>query len=270
VTEIPDTPTLRRPRMVGAVLRAIDLLEALRASGQEMGVSELARQTGMSKAAVYSTLSTLETRRLVARNPETSMYRLGWALWELGASVPRNQNLAEAARGRMGALAHSTGETALLSVLDGDRVTYLARSESPRTLRMVATPGQRSPLHATASGKVLLAYQPPSFVEALLESELERFNEWTVTDPDALRKQLAQVRKRGWGAVDREFEPELASIAVPVHGPGGEVVAALALAGPSVRITREWIEASLPVLVEVAAAITKDLDDPAHQGMAVA
>src|SRR5919198_568102 len=104
--------TARSPRLVGAVLKAVDLLEELRAHGDELGISELSRRTGMSKAAVYSTLNTLEVRRLVARNPETSMYRLGWGLWELGSRVPRNQNLVQAARGRMGTLAQRSGETA--------------------------------------------------------------------------------------------------------------------------------------------------------------
>src|ERR671930_561677 len=90
----PSPETSRSPRLVGAVLRAVDLLEALRDHGDEAGVSELARRTGMSKAAVYSTLNTLETRRLVARNAETSMYRLRWGVGGLGARVPRNKNLA--------------------------------------------------------------------------------------------------------------------------------------------------------------------------------
>lgn len=256
----PSPETSRSPRLVGAVLRAVDLLEALRDRGDEAGVSELARSTGMSKAAVYSTLNTLETRRLVARNPETSMYRLGWGLWELGARVPRNKTLALAAQGRIAALAQRTGETALLSVLDGDRLIYLDRADSPRALRMVATVGERSPLHATASGKVLLAYESPELLESLIEHGLEQFTPSTVVDPDAMRRQVDQVRKRGYAVVHREYEPELGSIAVPVHGPGGEVAATLALAGPATRLTREWIAEALPQLQETASAIGAALE----------
>ena len=172
-TEQPDAGTGRRVR---AVDHALNVLDCLGRSGRPLGVSDIARQTGLSKATVHHLLSTLTSRRFVMQDPYTSLYRLGWALYELGSSVVRDVELSRAARPSLDRLAADTGESVLLGILDDDAVLYLDRGESPRGFYMVANAGRRGSLHATASGKVLLAFAPDAqLVDRILNTTLEKY-----------------------------------------------------------------------------------------------
>ncbi|BCB75304.1 DNA-binding transcriptional regulator KdgR [Phytohabitans flavus] len=229
------------------------------AAGRDIGVSDLARRTGLTKASVYSILTTLETRHVVVRDPDTARYRLSWGLYVLGATVARDSDLLWAARPLLNGLAEATGETVLLGILDEKTVLHLDRAESSSGLRMVANIGRRSPLHATASGKVLLAWQPESVVNRLLDGELRRYSRNTITDPKELLNQLAVVRERGYGGNWQEYEIGLCSIAVPLHDHTGEVVGALTLAGPAQRLTPRSVKRQLKPLSETAESIEKRL-----------
>lgn len=241
-----------------AVAHAIDILEAL-AEGGEMGVTEVSRAIGLSKTAVYNTLATLETRRMVNRDPETSRYRLGWRTYELGTEVLRHNELAPLARPLLKELAARTEETVLFGILDRTGVTYVDRVESDRSIRMVAAPGRQSALHATASGKVLLAHQPEDFVEALVTQDLNSYTDATITDPDELRSELRQVVERGYAVCIREHEPEISSVSVPVRDYSGEVIAALTVAAPAARFTEPVRRSALKVLRQIASELSAEL-----------
>src|SRR3954452_1228624 len=147
-------------RRVRAVDHAVDVLEAMARVSRAVGVSDLARMTGLSKATVHHLLATLDARRFVMRDPSSPLYRLSWALYELGSNVVRDVDLSRVARPYLDRLAVQTKESVLLGILDGDSVLYLDRGEPPMGLQMRANAGRRAPLHATASGKVLLAHSP--------------------------------------------------------------------------------------------------------------
>src|SRR3954452_19240441 len=115
----------REIRPVRAVLHAIDVLDALGTHSGELGVSEVSRATGLSKTTAYNILNTLEHRRWVARSPETSRYRLGWRVYELGAGLVREQTLQPIAKPFLELLVRRTGETALLGIRDGGSVLYV-------------------------------------------------------------------------------------------------------------------------------------------------
>lgn len=224
-----------------------------------MGVSELSRQTGLSKTAVFKILLTFERRRLVRRDETASRYRLGWGVHELGARLLAHHGVAGVAKPFLGELSERTGETVLVGVLDGARVTYIDRHETARAIRMVAAPGRQGALHATASGKVLLAHQPDDFVDRVLGEELERFSPTTITDPERLREVLRHVLDDGYGLSETEHEPEISSIAVPVRDYTGAVVAALTLAGPASRFTTMAMRAALPTLTDVGERLSQEL-----------
>jgi IclR family pca regulon transcriptional regulator len=128
---------------------------------------------------------------------------------------------------------------------------------------MVAAPGRQAPLHATASGKVLLAFRPAEELDRLLAGELRAYTAKTVTDPARLRAQLRKVRRDGWALCDREHEYELVSISVPVRDFSGGVAAALTLAAPATRFVAAARRQALPVLRESAAALGAELGAPA-------
>jgi IclR family transcriptional regulator, KDG regulon repressor len=247
------------PRRVQAVDHAIDVLEGLAEAPGPIGVTELSRQLTLSKASVHHILATLEARGLVMRDPGTSLYRLGWGLYELGSRVVSNVDVSRVSRPFLDALASRTGESVLLGVRDGRSVLYLDRGDAPQTFHMVATAGRRSPLHATASGKVLLAFAGEDFVREYLAEPLEGFTPDTVTDPRKLGEQLAAIRADGFAACWQERELGLCSVAVPLRDYSGETIAALTLAAPAGRLTPENVDAHLVALRETAAEIEAPL-----------
>lgn len=251
----------REVKPVRSLVHAMEVLEALGRNG-EMGVTEISREIELSKTAVYNILSTFEARRMVNRDPETSRYRLGWRLYELGSELLRGNDLVALARDLLRELAQRTGETVLFGILDRTGVTYIDRVESERSIRMVAAPGRQAPLHATASGKALLAHQPPEFVDEIVEAGLKRYTDETITDPKVLREELHRIVESGHAVCLREHEPEISSISVPIRDYSGEVVAALTIAAPAMRFAETEREAALAVLREVANELSVRLGAP--------
>jgi DNA-binding IclR family transcriptional regulator len=259
-TDADVTPLRRGPRRVQAVDHAIDVLEAIaRTPGSQAGVSDVARRTGLSKATAHHLLGTLEARRMVIKDPQTAAYRLGWSLYELGSIVARSADVARAARPFLDALAVQTSESVLLGILDGDAVLYLDRGDAPNGFHMVATAGRRSPLHATASGKLLLAFAGEEAIDAYLDKPLERFTPDTVTDAQVLRDQLGAIREDGYATCWQERELGLCSIAVGLRNHLGETAASLTLVGPAGRLTPESVDAHLAPLREAAQQIEAQL-----------
>jgi DNA-binding IclR family transcriptional regulator len=245
-----------RKRRVQAVEHAVDILECLAGTRGAVGVSDLARQTGLSKATVYHLLATLEARRIVIREPDSASYRLGWALYEMGTQVARGSEVSRVARPFLDRLASETGESVLLGVLDVDAVLYLERGDAPSSFHMVAAAGTRSPLHSTASGKLLLAYVDEEEIERYLDSgPLESFTANTVTDPARLREQLGEIRDQGYATCWQERELGLCSVAVPLRDHSGATVASLTLAGPAGRVTEDSVDTHLHPLRDAAAEI---------------
>ncbi len=243
-----------------SVDHAIDVLEAMARVGGAVGVSHLARQTGLSKAAVYQILATFERRRFVIRDPGSTLYRLSWALYELGSGVVRDVDLSRTARPHLDMLARQLGESVLLGILDGDEVLYLDRGEAPFELRMVANTGRRGMLHATASGKVLLACSGDTELwDRLLRRGLRRMTAATITDPDRLRHDIAEVRQKGYATCWQEGEVGLCSVAVALRDYTGATVGCLTVAGPSTRLTTGTLQAHLAPLRAAAHSIETHL-----------
>jgi IclR family KDG regulon transcriptional repressor len=252
---------------VKAVLHAIDVLDALHASTRALGVSELARRTRLSKSTVHHLLVTLASRRLVEQDPATAAWRVSWRLYEYGAGLAEESELARCARSQIDHLAEEAEQTALLAVLSDDEVLYLGGSEVVGGVRMVSRPGRRSPLHSSASGKVLLAYSDDELRRRVLGRELIRRTPQTIVDAGRLRAILARVRENAFAKADEENEVALSSLSVPVFRPGGQLAAALTLAGPTTRFGPARTARMLPMLREAAARISGLLqrDGPAAQ-----
>lgn len=236
----------RRSRRVQAVDHAIDVLDAIAQSGRAMGVTDIARHSGLSKATVHHLLATLEARRFVMRDPDSTRYRLSWALYELGTSVVRDIDLSRVARPYLDKLTAQTGESVLLGILDEDSVLYLDRGEAPSGMRMTANAGRRGPLHATASGKILLAFaRDAQLFDRIVGAPLPTYTPTTITEPSALRHELAQARQQGFATCWQEREVGLCSLAVPLRNHVGATVGCLTVAGPATRLTTRTLHAHL-------------------------
>lgn len=244
-------PAVRR---VAAVERALAVLDVL-AEGGELGTNEVARRTGINPSTVSRLLATLAAARLVEHVPLSGRYRLGLRLLELGNAVLARLDLRAVARPHLEALARETGETATLSAPgDPDAVT-VDFVQSPSSVQSVARLGRPSVAHATATGKVMLAFGG----RELPAGPLCRFTERTITGRTVLAREIEAVRGRGWAQALEEREPDLNAVAAPVRSASGELAAILGVQGPASRFAGERMEAAVPALLEHARAISRAL-----------
>jgi DNA-binding IclR family transcriptional regulator len=237
-------------RTVGSVARALALLDAL-AEGPA-GVNALARRIGVNPSSASRLLATLEAGGLVEREPG-GPYRLGLHLVSLADRVLGRLDVRELARPRLRALVEQTRETATLSVPAGDEAVTVDFVPGGTSVVSMARMGRASIAHATATGKVLLAFaggEPAS---------LDAYTERTITDPARLGEEIAQVRAQGWAESEGEREPDLNALAAPVAGREGALVAILAVQGPAARFGAARRREVLPALLAEAAALSRAL-----------
>lgn len=219
-----------------AVTRAIALLKSFGANHPERTLAELAQATGLNKTTAYRILAALEHEGLVTRTLHTGAYRLGPELIALGGLALRSHDLRAAARPILERLAEQTGETTTLEVLSHHQVLVLDEVSSRYLVGTSQDVGSRLPVHATSTGKLLLAYAPPHEVEAVLSAPLPRLGPNTITDPQRLRAELVQIRKQGYALAQEELESGFVAIAAPIRSHDQCVTAAISVGGPSLRL----------------------------------
>ena len=252
--------TSRRREGVQAVKRAITILKTLGEEEMELGVSELARRSGLQKSTVHRLLQTLQHEGLVEQNPETGKYRLGLEILRLAGTVLRElEDLQQVARPFLRALAEECGETVNLTILAGDGVINVDRIPSPHRVRNIGWIGRKMPLHCVSAGKVFLAYMPEEEVERFLNSKLPQLTKYTITDPAKLREELQRVRELGYGVGLEELEEGLNAVAAPIRDYRGKVVAAISVSGPSFRLTREKIPEVAELTKRAADEVSRHL-----------
>ncbi len=221
-------------RQVAAVERSLRVLDELASAESELGTNELARRTGVNASSVSRLLATLSARDYVEHVEETGRYRLGLRLLQLGNVVLAGLDLRELARPHLEELVEETGETATLSVpgeLDAVTVDFV---QSGLSVQSVARLGRPSVAHATAAGKVLLAFGDVP----LPTGALQRFTPRTITDPRKLAAAVERIREQGWAEAAGERERDLNAIAAPVFGAEGRLAGIVGLQGPEGRFDR--------------------------------
>ena len=246
---------------VASLGRSLAILEAL-ADGGELGTNELARRLGATASTVSRQLGTLVEARFVEHVPQTGRYRLGIRLLELANAVLARLDVRTVARAHLEALAADLDETATLSVPgDPDAVTVdFVRSE--HYVQGNTRVGRPSIAHATAAGKVMLA-----FSRRLPEPPLRAYTDRTIVDAAQLADELERIRRRGYAEAYEEREPDLNAIAAPVWGSAGELAAIITVHGPVRRFGRAAARRALPVLLDHAAGVTSALGGqaPPHE-----
>ncbi len=152
-------------------------------------------------------------------------------------------------------------ETANLAILQQNSTLYIEQVPAPRMLRTFTEPGNRVPLHSCGTGKVLLAYQPPRAADFIIERMgLLRYTSSTITDASRLRAELRRIRRDGYAVDYGEQEEGVRCLAAPVFGPDGEIFAALSLSGPASRLEEKRMDALIPHLKRIAAALSETFD----------
>jgi DNA-binding IclR family transcriptional regulator len=210
-------------------------------------------------------MTTLAAEGLVEWNPATSRYRLGLVVLELAGVLTEGLDVRAAARPAMEALCRRSGETVSLDVLHDGESVVVDQVTSPRSVRYVCWVGRRVPVHASSAGKVLLAFQDGQATAALLRrlagpgGVLSWHTGRTITDPVALGDELARVRAAGTATASGEVSDEIAAVAAPVRDHQGLVVAAVAVNGPTFRLSAERLAELGPDVALAGAEISRRL-----------
>lgn len=256
-----------RSQQVQSVRRAISILRSFSIESPELGVTEISHRTGLHKSTAFRLLETLEAEGLISRDPDTGRFRLGVGLIALAGRVLEHMDLRQASRRHMRILADRTGETVNLAILDEGSSLNLEQSlPRGRLVKNYGWIGRRTPVHATSTGKVLLAWLSESERQEILHNPLERFTPNTIVDLPELERALESVRVRGYAVGHEEYEIGLNAVATPVRNHEGEVIAALSISGPAYRLAPETFEAGGREVMNVAAEISRQMG---HEDIAV-
>jgi IclR family pca regulon transcriptional regulator len=253
------TAVARAAEHVQSLARGLSVIKAFGETTPELTLSEVARATGLTRAAARRFLITLADLGYV--RTDGRLFSLSPRVLELGYAYLSGLSLPEVAYPHLERLVAEVHESASVSVLDAGEIVYVARVPTKRIMRVTIAIGTRFPAHCTSMGRVLLAGLPPADLDAVLaEAEPSRRTARTITSPAALRRELDRVRAQGWAIVDQELEEGLRSIAVPIKDRDGRVIAA---ANVSSHVSRSSVESArrvlLPPLLATAARIEADL-----------
>jgi IclR family acetate operon transcriptional repressor len=241
-----------------AVQRALAVLRVLEDGPPTMSLTELAKRTKLSPSTTHRLLRALCDAGLLRQDAGSDHYGFGPRLVVLGERAAVALGLS-GARPILEELARTTGESVNLGLREGDDVLVLVCIASSQRLRFDQEAGARVPVHASAMGKALLAFDPG--VDDTLDAlpALERLTGTTITTRSALRAELDSVRSRGWAINDEEREPGVRTVAAPVLDGNGTARAAVAVQGPAVRMDDERIALVAPLVQEAAAAVAGQL-----------
>ncbi|WP_033340322.1 IclR family transcriptional regulator [Catenuloplanes japonicus] len=226
------------PAPVQSVDRAVTVLEILARRG-EAGVTEIAAELGVHKSTAFRLVGALEHRGLVDQLSDRGKYRLGIGMVRLAGAAAARLDLTVSSRAACESLADDLGETVNVAVFTDGYAINISQVRGRAAVSSYNWVGQRTPVHATSSGKALLAFQPPGVRDAALAGPLERFTEHTIGTPAELSDVLDAVRRTGWAFTAEELEVGLNAVAAPVRDHEGAVVAAISTSGPSYRLTAD-------------------------------
>lgn len=246
--------------LVKSIQKAFGILEILCKEG-EMGVSKLGERVNLKKSNVHRLLATLEYLGYVGKDAVTLKYSPTLKTFQIGnAIMNRIGGLHTIAHPFLEQLGKQFCETINLAVLDRREVVYIDKIESSETLKMDIKVGSRVPVYCTALGKILLAYLTDSeFKEYVKFQKLLPKTKRTVTSPQELKKILKQVLVQGYAIDDQEFSEGICCIAAPIRNHTGEVIAAVSVSGPSIRMNHDKLAQLRDPILRSAQEISKKL-----------
>lgn len=224
-----------------AVHRAFSILKVFTEERPQWALNELYRHLGFTKSTAYRLLVALEKEGLLVRNATTDAYSLGPEIVVLAGRARRSSSLQSASRPELEALAEKMRETASLEVLSGQDVLVVDEVPGERLVTASSSLGTRWPALCTSTGKAMVANLPEAKMNAILRKPLRAYTVKTMTNPEELRKDLAQSRRKGYAVADEQLELGFIAIGAAIHNHAGEPVAAISIGGPTIRLTQDRI-----------------------------
>lgn len=260
---------MRAGVMVQSVERAIQILRCFTQEKPELRLKEIAEELDLNKSTVHGLLNTLKQYGFLLQNEETQKYRLGWAVIELSSRLLGSLDLRNVAGPFIRELCAETGETIHLVVLEGTDVVYIDKQESNQSIRLFTSIGTRYPAYATGVGKAMLAYVAPEALANHLPAVLEQLTATTITDKEAMNQYLEKVRHLGYAIDDEENLAGLSCVAAPIFDHTHKVTAAISVAGPSNRITKDRMPQLAEAVIGAARNISAQLGCRNYRGSSI-
>lgn len=243
-------------KTIASVTKAINVLEFI-AKYKEAGVTEISKGLDYGVSATYHLLNTLKEANIIIQDNNTKKFKLSLKLWQLGILAYEENHISDVITPFLRKLRDITGETANLTILENDKIVYVAQEESDRLVRMFTKTGATAPIHCTGGGKTILAFKAEESRNNIIgKIELDKFTSTTITDKEAFKKELDKIKKNGYGYDNEERELGVSCIAAPIFDIANNVVASISISGPSSRFTKEskekWIKDTINIAKEVS------------------
>jgi DNA-binding IclR family transcriptional regulator len=239
-----------------ALVKGLDVIETLAGARRELTLTELTRALNLPKATAHRIVKVLKGRRYLEQDTTTNAYRLGLKVWEIGHQVVNQRRLREVARPFLEALARKTEEHVNLAVFDGTDAVFIEIIESAKPIRFYAHMGGRVPAHCSATGKVILAWQPEETINDVIKAGLKPFTARTIVQPGRLCEELRSVRARGYALNLEEWREDVCGLGAPVWNHENRVVASISITTPASRFDDEALR---PLVIAAARGVSREL-----------
>ncbi|WP_330555559.1 IclR family transcriptional regulator [Burkholderia multivorans] len=257
--ELTTQPKERDDALLKTVIKAVAVMDCFSTLDRKLSIAEIAKRLKMPRGTAHRLVTTLREVGFVEQERERDEYRLGLKLFELGNIVLANMDLHREAKSFVEALTDVTGEAVHLCVFDGIQTTLIHRTEPTNERTNTVVVMEASPAHCTATGKAALAFQTDEVVERVIRLGLRPYTHNTITDPAALRKELALIRERGYSIDDEELSPGTRCVGAPIRNLSGRVFASISVSGPTRRVTKEKVPSLGETVMHYAAGISARL-----------
>ncbi|HLV99947.1 MAG TPA: IclR family transcriptional regulator [Ktedonobacterales bacterium] len=247
-------------QLIGSVSKALDILDVFTPQKPELSLTELAARLSLNKSTLFGLLRTLEHHGYIAQSAQTKRYRLGLRLVDRGALVLDYADVSRISPPFLDELRDQVEENVHLGVLDDGEVVYLYRAQGPHSLSVNSRPGGRAPVHCTAMGKAMLAFISDADVDLILQRRgLAASTPNTITNAQAFRQCLVEVREQGYAVDAEEHHIGSQCIAAPIFDMRGDVVAAISVSVPAVRMGGARRSHIVQCVKSYAEVISKEL-----------
>jgi IclR family KDG regulon transcriptional repressor len=256
---IDDEAEDRRRGGVQSLGRAFAILEEVARHRDGIGLAELSKQVGLHNSTTFHLAKTMVSLGYIRQERDTKRYRVGRPLFALAASALDEIEMVNLATPIMEDLSRETGESSHFAVRMGDAVVVIARTSGPGAFQLTDRVGVVRPAHCTALGKIILAALRPDQLKRFLERvELKPSTKKSITEPSALLREIAEIRRSAIAFDDGEFNAEVRCVAVPVYNFTGDVIGALGISGPVWRMTDQVLQSRAKIVQAAATRLSNE------------
>lgn len=251
----------KETKTIASVSKAIRVIEFI-AEEREAGVTEISRGLDYGVSATYHLLNTLREENIIVQDKQTKKFKLGLKLWQLGTLAYEENHITDVVSPYLKKLRDVTGETANLTILDNNKIVYVAQEESDRLVRMFTKTGAMAPLHCTGGGKTILAHIPEDIRNEIIDKiNFEGFTSKTITDKEKFKEELKIIKENGYGFDNEEREQGVSCIAAPIFDLNNDPIASISISGPTSRFTEEARKKWIKDTVDIAQEVTEHLSN---------